>query len=62
MTTYLSDGERQSNLLKVITKKPNKKSNYSAVNMQFVILLLQYLELGLICGSPFLPCKSLADT
>lgn len=62
MTTYLSDGERQSNLLKVITKKPNKKSNYSAVNMQFVILLLQYLELGLIRGSPFFPCKFLANT
>lgn len=30
--------------------------------MQFVILLLQYLELALICGSPFFPCKFLAST
>lgn len=62
MTTYLKDGGRQSNLLKVITKKPNKRSNYSAVNIQFVILLLKYLELGLTCASPFFCCKSLTNT
>lgn len=60
MTTYLSDGERQSNLLKVIAKKPNKRSNYSAVNMQFVIFS-KYLELGLMSRSSFFPCKSLTD-
>lgn len=51
----------QSNLLKVIAKKPNKRSNYSVVNMQFVILL-KYLELGPVSDSPFFPCKSLTDT
>ena len=53
MTTYLSDGERQRNLLKIITKKPNKRGNYSAVNMQFLILLLKYLKFSLLCGAPF---------
>lgn len=46
MTTYLSDGAgRRNNLFRVIIKKPKKRSNYSAVNMQFVILLRKYLEL-----------------
>lgn len=46
MTTYLSDGAgRRNNLFQVIIKKPKKGSNYSAVNMQFVILLRKYLEL-----------------
>lgn len=53
MTTYLSDGGRHSNIFKVITKKPNKRSNYRAVKIQFVILLLKYLELGLKSGSLF---------
>lgn len=46
MTTYWSDGAgRRNNLFRVIIKKPKKRSNYSAVNMQFVILLWKYLEL-----------------
>lgn len=50
-TTYFSDGGRQSNLLKVITKKPNKRGNYGALDMQLIILLLLYLDLWVFWSS-----------